>query len=202
MAEIVLATLNAKYIHASFGLRYLLANLGELRGRAALVEFDINQNPLDVVEILLAQNPKILGLGVYIWNVQETTEVVAALKRLRPELKIILGGPEVSFEVDQQEIVRLADYVITGEADLKFAEVCGQLLRDEKPAAKIIAAELPDLAQLALPYDFYTDEDIVHRIIYVEASRGPGGQSCQIGWQPSGSAGKRPSSIQGCSGPW
>ena len=172
MAEIVLTTLNAKYIHASFGLRYLLANLGELRERACLLEFDINQRPLDVVEILLAQEPKILGIGVYIWNVQETTEVVAALKRLRPEIKIILGGPEVSFEVDQQEIVRLADYVITGEADLKFAEVCGQLLRDEKPAGKIIAADLPDLARLDLPYDFYTAEDIAHRIIYVEASRG------------------------------
>ena len=81
MAEIVITTLNAKYIHASFGLRYLFANLGELRGRSCLLEFDINQNPLDIVEILLAQNPKIIGLGVYIWNVVETTEVVAALKR-------------------------------------------------------------------------------------------------------------------------
>src|SRR4051812_19490922 len=135
MAEIVLATLNAKYIHASFGLRYLLANLGELRERSCLLEFDINQRPLDIVEILLAQNPKIIGLGIYIWNVTETTEVVAALKRLCPDITIILGGPEVSFEVDQQEIVRLGDYVITGEADLKFAEVCGQLMRGEKPFA-------------------------------------------------------------------
>src|SRR5215212_5047759 len=102
MAEIVLATLNAKYIHASFGLRYLLANLGELRSKAALLEFDINQRPLEMAEILLAQNPKILGLGVYIWNVTETTEVVAAIKRIRPEITVILGGPEVSFELDQQ----------------------------------------------------------------------------------------------------
>ncbi len=172
MAEIVLATLNAKYIHASFGLRYLLANLGDMRERAALLEFDINQKQLDIVEILLAQNPKIIGLGVYIWNVSETTEVVAALKKLRPEITIILGGPEVSFEFDQQEIVRLADYVITGEADLKFAEVCAQLLCGEKPSQKIIPAELPDLARLVLPYDLYSDEDVAHRIIYVEASRG------------------------------
>src|SRR6187401_1884641 len=116
MADIVLSTLNAKYIHASFGLRYLLANLGGLRERARLLEFDINQKPLDIVEILLAQNPKIIGLGIYIWNVIETAEVIAAVKRLRPDITIILGGPEVSFEVDQQEIIRLADYVITGEA--------------------------------------------------------------------------------------
>ena len=172
MADIVLSTLNAKFIHAAFGLRYLLANLGPLRDRACLIEFDINQRPLDIVEVLLAQNPRIIGLGIYIWNVAQTTQVVAAIKRLRPEIVIILGGPEVSFEVDQQEIVRRADAVITGEADLKFAEVCAALMRGEPLPGKIIAAELPDLAGLVLPYDLYNDEDVAHRVIYVEASRG------------------------------
>ncbi len=172
MAEIVLATLNAKYIHAAFGLRYLLANLGELRPRAALLEFDINQRPIEIVEQLLAQNPRVIGLGVYIWNVAQTGEVVSALKRLRPELTIILGGPEVSYELDRQPIVQQADYVITGEADLKFAEVCRALLADETPPNKIIPAELPDLGRLASPYALYNDRDVAHRIIYVEASRG------------------------------
>ena len=76
-----------------------------------------------------------------------------------------------------QPIVQLADHVITGEADLKFAEVCRQLLgtaeRDAvEPLPKIIPAELPDFSQIALPYDLYTDDDLAHRIIYVEASRG------------------------------
>ena len=124
MLDIVLATLNAKFIHAAFGLRYVFANLGELQPRAVIAEFDINQRPLDIAEVLLARDPKILGLGVYIWNVTETTEVVATIKRVRPEIKIILGGPEVSYETESQEIVRLADHVITGEGDLKFAEVC------------------------------------------------------------------------------
>lgn len=172
MPDIVLSTLNAKYIHAAFGLRYLMANLGELRSRAALFEFDINQRPLDIAEGLLERNPKIIGLGVYIWNVAETTKVVAALKRVRPDITVILGGPEVSYEVDQQRIVELADYVITGEADLKFAEVCRALLAGEKPAAKIIAADLPQFTQLVLPYDLYDDKDVAHRVIYVEASRG------------------------------
>jgi radical SAM superfamily enzyme YgiQ (UPF0313 family) len=169
---IVLATLNAKYIHAAFGLRYLLANLGPLRAQACLLEFDLQQRPLDVAESILAQAPGIVGLGVYIWNVAQTTEVVAALKRVRPDLTVILGGPEVSFEVERQEIVLLADYVVTGEADLKFAEVCRLILAGTPPAQKIIAADLPDLAKLALPYEFYTAEDVAHRIIYVEASRG------------------------------
>src|SRR5689334_21800017 len=172
MPDIVLTTLNAKYIHAAFGLRYLMANLGELQPRACLVEFDINQRPLDIAEVLLAREPRIIGFGVYIWNVVETLEVVSAIRRVAPEVAIILGGPEVSYEWETQPIVELADYVITGEADLKFAEVCGQLLRGEKPATKIIPAELPDVARLALPYDLYNDDDIAHRVIYVEASRG------------------------------
>jgi radical SAM superfamily enzyme YgiQ (UPF0313 family) len=172
MPDIVLATLNAKYIHAAFGLRYLLANLGDLRARAALREFDIHQRPADIAAKLLADNPKIIGLGVYIWNVTPATELVETLKRLRPEVAIILGGPEVSYECDLQKIVRLADHVITGEADLKFAEVCRALLAGGKPPGKIIPAELPEPEQLAAPYDFYTDEDVAHRVIYVEASRG------------------------------
>jgi len=172
MARIVLTTLNARYIHAAFGLRYLLANLGPLRPQACLAEFDLQQRPLDVVEAILAHDPQIVGLGVYIWNVTQATEVVAALKRVRPNLTVVLGGPEVSYETAEQDIVRLADYVITGEADLKFAEVCRELLEGRRPAAKIIAADPPDLARLALPYDLYTDDDVAHRVIYIEASRG------------------------------
>src|SRR5687768_13973798 len=101
-ADVVLSTLNAKYIHAAFGLRYLLANLGPLRPRACIAEFDIKQRPLDIAEALLARDPRIIGLGIYIWNVAESTEVVAAIKRVRPDVIIVLGGPEVSYEVDQQ----------------------------------------------------------------------------------------------------
>ena len=173
MSEILLATLNARYVHAAFGLRYLLANLGGLRPRAAIAEFDINQRPLEIVEAIVAREPRIVGLGVYIWNVAPTTEVVALLKKLRPEMTIVLGGPEVSYETEQQEIVRLVDHVITGEADLKFAEVCGALLGGGGAMLpKIIVAEIPLPERLTLPYDLYSDDDIAHRVLYVEASRG------------------------------
>lgn len=172
MPEIVLTTLNAKFIHAAFGLRYLFANLGQLQPRAVIAEFDINQRPLDIAEILLAREPKIIGFGVYIWNVLETCEVISTIKRIRPEIKIILGGPEVSYETAEQEIVRLADHVITGEADLKFAEICHRLLGGERLPGKIIPAELPDFSRIALPYDLYNEADLAHRIVYVEASRG------------------------------
>lgn len=172
MPDIILTTLNAKYIHAAFGLRYLMANLGPLQSKAAIVEFDINQRALDIVDALLAQNPRIIGFGVYIWNVTQTTQVVAAIKKIRPQLTIILGGPEVSYETDTQAIVHLADHVICGEADLKFAEVCDRALQGRKPAEKIVTAALPTFSELTLPYQWYSPQDIAHRIIYVEASRG------------------------------
>src|SRR6185437_4344106 len=157
MPDIVLTTLNAKYIHAAFGLRYLMANLGALQSRACLAEFDINQRPIDVAEQLLARNPRIIGFGIYIWNVAPSTEVIAALKRVRPDIVVVLGGPEVSYETETQRIVELADHVITGEADLKFAEVCRALLAPGAAALpKIILAELPEFSRLALPYDYYT----------------------------------------------
>ena len=160
MPTIVLATLNAKFIHAAFGLRYLLANMGGLRDATRLIEFDTKQRPVDIAEKILALNPQIVGLGVYIWNVTPITELVAVLKRVRPELTVILGGPEVSYETAAQRIAQMSDYIITGEADLKFAEVCRDILDGSLPAAKIIPAELPAVNQLALPYDLYTDADI------------------------------------------
>jgi len=189
MADIILTTLNARYAHCAFGLRYLLANLAELQPRAGLLEFHIQQRPVDVAEAILAQQPRIVGLGVYVWNITQSTELVALLKRIRPELIIVIGGPEVSYETDQQEICRLADHVITGEADHAFPELCRQILSgghpvpNEEPhhrsalgvlplAKNGHAPFVPDLNRVALPYDLYTADDIAHRVIYVEASRG------------------------------
>ena len=172
MADIVLTTLNARYHHSSLGLRYLLANLGTLRDRAVIRELVIGANPIDVAELLLADDPKILGLGVYVWNAAESAALVSVLKRVRPGLVIVLGGPEVSHETMDQSIVLEADYVITGEGDLAFGALCEQLLVGQSPAGKVVAAPPPALEDIALPYDLYTDEDIAQRTVYVEASRG------------------------------
>src|SRR5262249_28499950 len=114
MPDIVLSTLNAKFVHAAFGLRYLMANLGSLRSQAVIREFDINQRPLDIAELLLSENPRIIGFGIYIWNISPIAEVIRLLKRLRPEIAIVLGGPEVSYELESNPIVPLADFVVTG----------------------------------------------------------------------------------------
>ena len=174
-ADIVLCTLNAKYIHASLGLRYLLANMGDLQPKTALREFTINRKTDDLAAELLAINldgPKIIGFGVYIWNVVPTCALVKLLKSQRPDIKIILGGPEVSHETLEQEIVHLCDHVITGWGDMSFPKLCQALLHGPKPLMKVIAGEQPPLGEIVLPYDLYTDDDLAHRLLYVEASRG------------------------------
>ena len=63
--DILLTALNARYIHASFGLRYLMANLGDLQSRAEIVEFDINRRAIDIAEALLERQPRIVAIGVF-----------------------------------------------------------------------------------------------------------------------------------------
>jgi len=172
MPDIILATINARYVHASLGLRYLRANMGALRDRTRIVEFVLGARPLDMVEQLLALKPRIVGLGVYIWNVEETTRVVAQLKRVAPEVIVVVGGPEVSHETDEQRICALADHTVTGWGDVTFPRLCRALLDGERPQARVWNGEQPPLKKLALPYDEYTDEDVARRFIYVEASRG------------------------------
>ena len=172
MSDILLCTLNAKYIHASLGLRYLLANMGDLQPTTTLCEFTINRKTEEMAAELLALNPKIIGFGVYIWNTVQTCALVQQLKTLRPDIRVVLGGPEVSHETLEQEIAQLSDHVITGWGDISFPKLCRALLHGPKPLMKVITGEQPPLDQIALPYDFYTEDDLAHRLLYVEASRG------------------------------
>ena len=169
---IILSTLNARYAHASLGLRYLLANMGPLQPQASIQEFVIGAKTTEIVEKLLAQAPRIIGFGIYIWNVEETTRVVAMLKRVAPQVAIVLGGPEVSHESAEQQIVQLADYLVTGWGDVTFPKLCGEILNGPKPLMKVHAGVQPPMAEIKMPYSLYSDHDIKHRTLYVEASRG------------------------------
>lgn len=182
-ARILLATLNAKYIHASLGLRYLWANMAThgseaLQAATSVHEFTIHRPAPEIVDslcgVLDAANApvEVVGFGVYIWNVVQTTEVVRLLKSRRPGVRVVLGGPEVSFEWEHQPVVQMADYLITGWGDVSFPKLCHALAHGPRPLMKVIPGEQPALQELALPYDAYTTEDLAHRVLYVEASRG------------------------------
>jgi len=170
--KIVLATLNARFFHTSFGLRYLYANLKELQQYCEIKEFIIQTRDMDIVEQILAEKPDIVGFGVYIWNIVETTAVVNLLKVIAPEIKVVLGGPEVSYETEQQEIVACADYVLTGPADISFYLLCKDIINNTPPDKKILNSKPVPLEDIALPYEYYSDDDLKNRLLYVEASRG------------------------------
>jgi len=190
-ARILLVTLNAKYIHASLGLRYLWANMARhgsasLQQATSLHEFTIHRPAHEVVDALIdalahgvpacathaGDTVEIVGLGVYIWNVTQTTEVVRLLKARRPQVRVVLGGPEVSHEYAHQPVVQMADYLVTGWGDVSFPKLCRALVEGPRPVNKVIAGEQPPLQDLALPYIAYTQDDLAHRVLYVEASRG------------------------------
>jgi len=170
--DIILTTLNARYMHTAFGLRYLYANLGALQDRASIIEFTIHERAIDIAEKLLAGNPRIIGFGVYIWNAAEIARCVELIRQVSPQTVIVLGGPEVSFRDDAPAFVTLADYVIAGAAEKTFRELCEAILAGRKPVERFIERDELPLDQLELPYRYYTEEDISNRLIYVEASRG------------------------------
>ncbi len=171
--DILLCTLNSTYQHSAFGLRYIFANMKELKPRTAILEWTIKENPRVIVEKILQSHPKIVGFGVYIWNTTETLQVISTLKMVAPQIIIVLGGSEISHETETQEHLKWCDYVIKGEADLSFFDFCSSYLEAGiKPPNQIVHATLPEVKSIVMPYDLYSDEDIKNRIIYVEASRG------------------------------
>lgn len=170
--RIVLTTLNARYIHTAFGLRYLYANLDELQRIARIEEFSIQQRPIDIAEQLLKLRPEIIGFGVYIWNVTEVTKTVELLKQISPDTVIVLGGPEVSHLPDKPAVADMADYIVMGAAEKSFRDLCRLILSGNKPLQREIQSDELPLDRIQLPYRYYTEEDIKNRLIYVEASRG------------------------------
>jgi radical SAM superfamily enzyme YgiQ (UPF0313 family) len=170
--DILLTTLNARYMHSAFGLRYLYANLDELQHKAEIVEFTIQERPLNIAEQLLSYQPRIIGFSVYIWNVAEIHHTVALIKQIAPEITIVLGGPEVSHHPDLPAVCELADYVISGQGEISFRDLCQQIFEQAFPTDRFIEGQPAKLDELTLPYRCYDDEDIRNRLIYVEASRG------------------------------
>ncbi len=174
MPAVVLATINARYIHCALGLRYLAANLGDIEHR--VVEYTVQQAAVDIVADLLSDGPQVVGLGVYIWNVRLTLDVVTTLRAVAPDVVVVLGGPEVSHEpadpLEWQEVVQRAHYTVRGEGEVAFRRLCEAILAGRPPPQRIVDGGLPELSALSLPYALYSDADLANRVLYVEASRG------------------------------
>jgi len=186
LKEIVLLTINAKWIHPSLALRLLKANLGSLENSCEIIEFALRQPLSEKLAPFLSHNapPKIIGVSVSIWNHLATIELIKELNKIWMDMEgpriftdfhgsefkrpiVVLGGPEVSHLSKDAEILKYADHVIRGDGEIAFRELCENILG--KPHTETLRHGEEGIKSA---YHLYTDEDIARKLIYVESSRG------------------------------
>nr|WP_106779626.1 B12-binding domain-containing radical SAM protein [Lysinibacillus timonensis] len=185
--NIVLTTLNAKYIHTNLALRCLkVAARPEFE--PTIVEYTIKDPTFNIVTDLYQHKPDVVGFSCYIWNIEETIRVIKMLKTVSPHTKIILGGPEVSYDVHHwlRRLENEVDFIVMGEGEFSFKQLLkfldGQIEIDEVPGicylvdGKMKIHPQPKKIDLReLPSPFRLEEDRPHlgkRIQYIETSRG------------------------------
>jgi anaerobic magnesium-protoporphyrin IX monomethyl ester cyclase len=185
--NIVIATLNAKYIHTSLALRYLKAYC-ERDFPMQLVEYTIKDPLLNIVSDLYQRKPDVVGFSCYIWNIEETIRVIEMLRKVLPEVKIVLGGPEVSYDVDYwMERLVDVDFIVIGEGEETFHHFLQQCQGHQKfhfvyglayrkaDGTVVINPPRPKLAldDIPSPHRFHEDlQTLANRVVYFETSRG------------------------------
>lgn len=184
--KVVLSTLNAKYIHMNLAIRYLKA-YAEPEYSVELAEYTIKDPAINIVTDLFLKKPDVIGFSCYIWNIEETIKVIQMIKKIDPNIKIVLGGPEVTYDCHYWlNRIPEVDCIVMGEGEATFKELLevysnGKDLSDVKGIAyrsngKIkINQQRQKLDLKSLPSPFRFKEDIPHlskRIVYIETSRG------------------------------
>lgn len=185
--KVVLATLNAKYIHTSLAIRYLKATC-EPEYEVELAEYTIKDPVMNIVSDLYQREADVIGFSCYIWNIEETIKVISMLRKVKPELKIVLGGPEVSYDtMEWMERLSDVDFIVMGEGEetllhllreiegeQKYHFVFGMAYR--KPTGEVLinpGRPKVELNDLPSPYRFAADvPELSKRIVYFETSRG------------------------------
>ncbi|MCQ6559046.1 B12-binding domain-containing radical SAM protein [Paenibacillus mendelii] len=189
--KVVLATLNAKYIHTSLALRCLKAYCGD-EFDMDIAEYTIKDPVMNIVSDLYARNPDVVGFSCYIWNIEETITVIDMLRKIMPTVRIVLGGPEVSYDMNfWMERLPEVDFIVVGEGEetfhhllteirdtQKFHMVFGVTYRKRHADGReevIVNPPRPklDLAKLPSPHRFAEDvPSLANRVVYFETSRG------------------------------
>ncbi|MBW6511244.1 MAG: DUF4080 domain-containing protein [Desulfuromonadaceae bacterium] len=181
-----LTTLHSKYIHASLALPYLAAYCAADCTAIEIREFTVHEPKINVLAALLATEPDVVAFSVYLWNRRETLELVAALHAVRPTVRIVLGGPEVSFDgpalfTQHPGISAL----VRGEGELPLRALLSAWARGAEPddlsrltlrrdGAVVVGPDAPPLADLdTLPSPFTAGlVDAQRGLVYYETSRG------------------------------
>lgn len=180
----ILVSLNSKYIHSNLAIRYLSKYVSSMK-RVDIYEFTINQSPEFIASEIYRLSPNLVGFSTYIWNLKETLGVCEILKLVKPDLKILLGGPEVSYDGEIiMEEYPFIDYIIYGEGEETFKEflqkepkgeledIRGLIYREGDRIIKNPERDLiMDLNTIPFPYD-EGSRGLENRIVYYESSRG------------------------------
>ncbi len=175
MESIGLVTINAKYIHSSLSLRYL-RNAARMAGHKDvwIQEFALGQPIWKISAEILKKKPRVLGIGIYIWNRAQSFELIERLKKQAPEIDIVIGGPEVSFD-EPLTTEEPAYTLISGEGEKKWVEVLEHIQQKKTPTPETIirwAKYGEDLPSLEIPYLEEDLPELKNRIVYLETSRG------------------------------
>ncbi|MFN8283582.1 MAG: DUF4080 domain-containing protein [Chitinophagales bacterium] len=179
--QILLTTLNAKYIHTNLAIR-ILYQLNKAYDGLAWKEFTINEEQ-EPVATYCAQYD-VVCFSCYIWNITQTLQVAQQIKHNNPNTKILLGGPEVSYEYNDVIALDYIDYIIIGEGEIPFQQFIQTFPNIEtveglvfKQNGKIIENKTPAMFDLMNFADVmpYADDDINvlrTKVLYLETSRG------------------------------
>lgn len=181
----VLIGINSKYIHTALGLRYV-GEYAKSQGHSiTLIEETINSQPLAVLEKIMDYKAQVYAFSVHIWNKPFVFKIVRMLKKLRPESIIVLGGPEVAFDVERIfSELPVCDYIIEGEGELVFSELLHSLenggdvpkhiayVKDGVAQINCGTTVIEDMSILPFPYPDLEKVLAEHRIVYYEATRG------------------------------
>jgi radical SAM superfamily enzyme YgiQ (UPF0313 family) len=178
-----LVAINSKFVHSNLAVRYLKAYTKDLNYDCQVMEFSINDRPERVVEQIYYEKPDLVAFSCYIWNMQYVEQLATLIKRIDSSIKILYGGPEVSYDSEKALRSSTADYVIEGEGEEPYKEFIEHLVSDKpldnirslyfKYGSKIIYGgrrQLMDLEELKFPYT--AEENLNNKIVYYEASRG------------------------------
>jgi len=179
--QVLLTTLNAKYIHMNLAVR-LLYELNKKNAGLQWKEFTIKEDKNEIANY--CKNYDIVAFSCYIWNITPTLEVIKKIKSLNPSCKILLGGPEVSY--DWQSIMALPeiDYIIVGEGEIPFEaflnsypnteHVPGLVWKRNNFPVENPAPAMFDLKNFANlnPYINDKSEELYNKVCYIETSRG------------------------------
>lgn len=179
--KVLLTTLNAKYIHTNLAIRILYEMNRDYEG-LEWKEFVIKEDRQKVAEKCAAYD--VVAFSCYIWNISQTLEVAKLIKDIAPGTKILLGGPEVSYDWEEVMALPYVDYIIEGEGETPFKEflefypdnsrVSNLVYKTAEGVQKNKHAAMFDLKQFeqSMPYRFDDPAKLADKVLYIETSRG------------------------------